>query len=64
MALLVIPFVSFAARFTTRGTIAGVALTAGILLAATQGSTRRGCGMTRRSSSGHSPRSSGSPRSA
>jgi diguanylate cyclase (GGDEF)-like protein len=37
MALLVIPFVSFAARFTTRGTIAGVALTAGILLAATAG---------------------------
>src|SRR3954453_3683206 len=37
MAVLVIPFVSFAARFTTRGTIAGVALTAGILLAATAG---------------------------
>jgi diguanylate cyclase (GGDEF)-like protein len=37
MALLVVPFVSFAARFTTRGTIAGVALTAGILLAATAG---------------------------
>jgi diguanylate cyclase (GGDEF)-like protein len=33
----VVPFVSFAARFTTRGTIAGVALTAGILLAATAG---------------------------
>ena len=37
MAVLVIPFVSFAARFTTRGTTAGVALTAGILLAATAG---------------------------
>src|SRR4051794_37510570 len=37
MAVLVIPFVSFAARFTTRGTIAGVVLTAGILLAATAG---------------------------
>jgi diguanylate cyclase (GGDEF)-like protein len=37
MALLVVPFVSFAARFTTRGTIAGVTLTAGILLAATAG---------------------------
>jgi diguanylate cyclase (GGDEF)-like protein len=37
MALLVVPFVSFAARFTTRGTIAGVALTAAILLAATAG---------------------------
>src|SRR5215210_8697489 len=31
MALLVIPFVSFAARFTTRGTLAGAALTAAIL---------------------------------
>jgi diguanylate cyclase (GGDEF)-like protein len=37
MAVLVIPFVSFAAGFTTRGTTAGVALTAGILLAATAG---------------------------
>src|SRR3954452_24122587 len=37
MALLVIPFVSFAARFTARGTMAGVALTAAILLAATAG---------------------------
>jgi diguanylate cyclase (GGDEF)-like protein len=37
MAVLVIPFVSFAARFAARGTIAGVALTAGILLVATAG---------------------------
>jgi diguanylate cyclase (GGDEF)-like protein len=37
MVVLVIPFVSFAARFTARGTIAGVALTAAILLAATAG---------------------------
>jgi diguanylate cyclase (GGDEF)-like protein len=37
MALLVIPFVSFAARFTARGTWAGVGLSTGILLAATAG---------------------------
>src|SRR4051794_2806695 len=42
MALLVIPFVSFAARFTARGTMAGVALTAAILLAATAGVDPRG----------------------
>ena len=37
MLLLVIPFVSFAARFTVRGTVAGVALTTVLLLAATAG---------------------------
>jgi diguanylate cyclase (GGDEF)-like protein len=37
MVLLVIPFVSFSARFTTRGTVAGVALTTVLLLAATVG---------------------------
>jgi diguanylate cyclase (GGDEF)-like protein len=37
MGLLVIPFVSFSARFTTRGTIAGVVLTVLVLLAATLG---------------------------
>src|SRR3954468_2225898 len=42
MAVLVIPFVSFAARFTARGTIAGVVLTAAILLAATAGVDPRG----------------------
>jgi diguanylate cyclase (GGDEF)-like protein len=42
MALLVIPFVSFAARFTARGTAAGVGLTAAILLAATAGADPAG----------------------
>ena len=37
MVLLVIPFMSFSARFTTRGTIAGVVLTALLLLGATVG---------------------------
>jgi diguanylate cyclase (GGDEF)-like protein len=37
MLLLVIPFVSFSSRFTVRGTVAGVALTTLILLAATAG---------------------------
>jgi diguanylate cyclase (GGDEF)-like protein len=37
MLLLVIPFVSIAARFTARGTVAGVVLTTVLLLAATAG---------------------------
>ena len=37
MLLLVIPFVSFAARFTVRGTVAGVVLTTLLLFAATAG---------------------------
>src|SRR3954452_2094104 len=37
MVLLVIPFVSFAARFTVRGTVVGVVLTTVLLAAATVG---------------------------
>ena len=42
MLLLVIPFVSFAARFTVRGTVAGVALTTVLLAAATAGVDAQG----------------------
>ena len=42
MVILAIPFLSFAARFTSRGTTAGVVLTTAILLAATAGVDPRG----------------------